>query len=366
MSSLIDKQLDSTPEYFNYKIEKNLGNVFKSYREIRAQKISGSLYSSSHRFVIPKGIGYIAQMFIRNRISSSGDNSTANLQTGSLIYKDVKLRTESGYILTSNSPEYIMSRIDDLPSTKKQWALNAASPDQTFNNNTVNCYTIPFFSIFEKSNNFYNTNNNEQLYLDVNVADNYQSMGLVAGLDSLDPVLVVVSFVFHEGSVIPPNVTKKMLTYDNYTEKVRRIPLGARSFEIDIDCELNPFEVRVMALNQFKNHHHIHKLTIVQDNINSVVMDRRTNFLLSNDNLEQSRSGAEPDGSVTSTLVYNFGVDNSRLYKTGTLPLSKHTWKLVVDFLEPVPDNNYEFYCIWSYFLPTIMGRLGDTRILFN
>jgi hypothetical protein len=354
----VDQQLDSYNDYYRYRLEKNLPNIYRERRKVRPQKLYGSTLGARFLFKIPMNNGRIADLKIMTNISTAGDNTDADRYTGQLLYKEIILRTARGTVLCWNTPEYMIARLDCICPDKKPRIENSVKEDVSFNANTVQVFSQPFFYFLEDSKTTLDSYNLEQLYLELSVADTTASMGFSNDLTSIDPYLIVEYHKFVETDDPSRNSRPKfykqlnMLAYDIFQEPGLFVASGSTSASLYVTCKYPVFNCRLSCMTSARAHKVIDSFSLYQDERPIVdTYDRRSDYLLLTENEESDAS--------TTTISYWFSVQKEPTYKTGALPLSdKHTYRLEVNFLNALDADSY-VYCDWTYWYPLTIDKDG-------
>lgn len=352
-SRLIAETVDSQSELFDYKYGENLFKVFKTKdANIQCRKVSGDLFGAIYEAYIPKN-GLLAGINIRTSLTGTTDNSTAVGSFGTLLYEWIDLCTlGSSSLGPLNTPEYMMIRNDNLSAVKKARLNNASSPNVPFNNNTVVCYTFPYFHFQEDKTCFINTDNCEQLVLRFKVANTFQDMGLAATITNLAPTVEVTSFTFYEtNKPVTPLVQRNILTYNIFMEPRVFVPAASTTVRIPITCRYNSHSVGIIALNAGKTTETISRILVQQANNTVASVHKRSDWLFSDDDSRMT-------SSITSTMEYDFSVGNSKMFNLGELPLNKGDYFLTVTFLAATSADAY-LNVIWSFWSPMIISAGG-------
>lgn len=364
--SKFDEKLEEQ-KLFGYSLTSNFGNVFKSHTNISGNVIShglvpyasGGLYAglgSNWRFVLPRNNGYLAQLFIKTRVRSDIDISNI-LYSGSLVFREIVLRNEDTYIIEKSNPHYEYARSEvKANNSVASDKIEAMISYTEVGNNLYEVVTSPNFHCFEAPSVMLNSNYLRQMYLDLSVANTIEQMGISVAVPpssfSIESIEVVGVYYVLYRSIRSLDQPLYQLSVQHTAEKPRVVDhVNENRILIPIECTKGPFELILQITNDRFKFVQISDFRIYENNRPIINVDRKLNYITS-------------DGTFNSTvgsMVYNFGFNNSRIEKSGMLPLNNDKTYALEVFYIPRPDDGteYKLHVNWSYFEPRIISTNG-------
>lgn len=369
-SEYIDSHFDSRAQeqkHFGYTLDTNFGNVFKSHTKIKGNLITdgsvpfrsgtnGSGLGSTWRFLLPKNNGYLSQIFIKTRVKCSVNLENV-LFSGALVFDEILLRNDDTFIIDRVTPHYQYARLEresNSNHTMHQIMNNTLTYKQV-DVDTYEVISMPMFHSFEDPSLFLNSNYLRQMTLDLTFAKTPESMNieLVHGqsLEILDIDVTAVYYILHNG-IRSLDRFLNQLSVNIYVEQVHKVNTLLNSIKVPIECDRGPFELILQVINPRFRFLPIKRFIIYENNRPVIDIDRSMNFVKSTESYDN------PVGS----LIYNFGLDHSRIHKTGIFPLDNaNSYYLEVFYESPQPGDSteYSLHTTWAYFEPRVISPDG-------
>ncbi len=220
---------------------------------------TGTVYSRRLTHDISRTYDNLAQLYIKFDIVATPAEFDFSVKEGfaAKILSQIILRTKQGVILQTISPEYTLMRIDELSGSSSSFQRISVGldPDDSFStiappaivtSGTCTVY-LPLFMFFSEGvTNFLNTRMLEQLVLDVQIAPDNASMGIVELNEgdfpppAITSITMTVYSTYHDvntSSIIPsqpfsrkPGVPKSLvLSYNTFYEEDTLLVVGQSS-----------------------------------------------------------------------------------------------------------------------------------------
>ncbi len=324
-------------------LQKPLKNTLKSHAYVKSNIVygTGTLYNQSIAFQIPRQFNDLAQMYIKANLSTGGVLSTVESYFATKIFKTIQLRTVSGTILQTITPQYSSMRIDELFETPLFTHLSVSiEPGDFTSDETVFVPLLMFFS--ESVTTFLKTRHLEPLELYCITNDNKESMGMSVDLTSMAFELQCMYFDSIEEK---PN-TDFLLTskaeqeylvgsYDVFNEDNLIIDSGATSARLLIRCPHPAFNISVSLVDVNTNRVQINTMTITAAGTELVKLNFKANY-----NLFSSQDAFLENG----TLTYWFSKEKNRSTDSGLLTFGAPFFPCYIDLTFDALDNDYILY----------------------
>lgn len=328
-------------------IPKNIANNFRSLKKVKPTITGGpNVENSIYSFTLPDS-GFLERLVLRITFNSSEDLVTDAL--GSRIFKKIVLKQGLKDIFT-NSPSYIVSRINSEPVNKQKNYQELISPqfDMCTSNNVVYC---PIFSsLFDVSNNNILLNYIKRLELQC-------TLGSL--VDDVDVELICYiknyqqpyynSYIYHE-----LQYEKNYFSYDTYNIQT---PISSGATYVTIPLK-GPFLI-------FALHNIIYNENYTNLNIDRMVLNCNGTDVLNirtQDNGFIEPSFYQYNGSL---LSYYFG-SKDRTFHSGSINVQQGPWTMTI-FMDQASTSTYTLNTSLEYFCILECDTLGNINknILF-
>lgn len=322
---------------------------------IQEQVTSSRFTGSTITFKLPKFEGYLAQVIIECNLSSTSDNTNVQPRLGSRVFKQITLETQRGCMNVDRliKPDYTNARLDALNQDQSQIDYST-DPNQTFNNNTITCYTPCFFWFSEDaSQNLPVASKTEALQIRAIVNDSESEMGLPGVLTDMT-FRAICTYYTHifiptRSYFIPP---EPRLISDVYYEKPLAVALGSTSVTLPITCPYSVFNLSILIRDTNQEMLRPESFTLYSNNEVIASLNRRINF-----SLDLKKGATESNGE--GALNYWFSLSRSRSKNSFVLNLRDLSpLKLVVNFAA-APSSNFSLYVLWEYFTQLVIDDGG-------
>jgi hypothetical protein len=235
------------------------------------------VYKQVFQVDLPTECQGLSQIYVKNQISCTGDNSDALPYLGSKLWSDIIIRTKSGITLLHQKPEYCLSRAEELGDPSNNPIVDAMNPYAVFNITTTYCITpvFPYFS--EMGNDLFNVLQQEPCEILFTSAANKSLMGLPEDLTALN---AQVYFRSYEPLVRIPFNVRIDKGFDVFYQEPVSSEANASSITMDLICPFDIYKTNLAVQDSNGASVQIDRIVLRQKGTTMIDLDRTMMYSL--------------------------------------------------------------------------------------
>lgn len=238
---------------------------------------SNTVYGQVFQVDLPDNCQGLSQIYVKNRISCTGDNSVTLPYLGARLWSDIIIRTKSGITLLHQKPQYCISRIEEIGDPSNNPLVDATNPYAVFNNTTTYCITpvFPYFS--EQGHDLFNVLKQEPCEILFTSALTKGAMGLPQDLTELWPE---VFFRTYEPLLNIEFKDRMDQGFDVFYEEPVTVGANSSSITMNLVCPFDVYKTDVAVQDSDNASVQIDRIVIRQKGTIMIDLDRSMMYSL--------------------------------------------------------------------------------------